>query len=103
MRHVRTSAFIALVVAVLVPWAASADAKPFIGANTSSSNRSAKGFAIGAGLLVIGVEFEYSDTTDDLASRAPSLKTGMGNLLLQSRSEEHRVGKECRSRWAPYH
>ena len=24
-------------------------------------------------------------------------------LLLLSRSEERRVGKECRSRWSPYH
>src|SRR2546430_12927013 len=23
--------------------------------------------------------------------------------ILQSRSEERRVGKECRSRWSPYH
>ena len=23
--------------------------------------------------------------------------------LLQIRSEERRVGKECRSRWSPYH
>ena len=22
---------------------------------------------------------------------------------LENRSEEHRVGKECRSRWSPYH
>ena len=26
-----------------------------------------------------------------------------GNLLAQQRSEERRVGKECRSRWSPYH
>ena len=25
------------------------------------------------------------------------------NLLLKDRSEERRVGKECRSRWSPYH
>ena len=25
------------------------------------------------------------------------------NYLLQNRSEERRVGKECRSRWSPYH
>ena len=25
------------------------------------------------------------------------------NQFLQSRSEERRVGKECRSRWSPYH
>ena len=24
-------------------------------------------------------------------------------LLIRSRSEERRVGKECRSRWSPYH
>ena len=32
---------------------------------------------------------------------------GDGRILLEprerSRSEERRVGKECRSRWAPYH
>jgi hypothetical protein len=70
--------------AVLMPRSAYADATLFIGANTSPANRSAKGFAIGAGLLVIGFEFEYSDTTDDLTARAPALKTGMGNLLLQT-------------------
>ena len=25
------------------------------------------------------------------------------SILLQLRSEERRVGKECRSRWSPYH
>ena len=24
-------------------------------------------------------------------------------ILLENRSEERRVGKECRSRWSPYH
>ena len=26
-----------------------------------------------------------------------------GNILEYNRSEERRVGKECRSRWSPYH
>ena len=26
-----------------------------------------------------------------------------GFAVLESRSEERRVGKECRSRWSPYH
>src|SRR3712207_9311876 len=26
-----------------------------------------------------------------------------GRVLIFSRSEERRVGKECRSRWSPYH
>src|SRR3712207_8180819 len=29
--------------------------------------------------------------------------TPRGRLALTSRSEERRVGKECRSRWSPYH
>src|SRR3712207_8856784 len=28
---------------------------------------------------------------------------GSGNLTEDQRSEERRVGKECRSRWSPYH
>jgi len=74
----------ALVLLALSPALAHADATLFIGANTSPVNRTAKGAAIGAGLLILGFEFEYSDTTDDVQSRAPSLKTGTGNLLVQA-------------------
>jgi hypothetical protein len=84
MRHIRAIALAALCLLLLAPARAFADATLFLGANTSPANRTAKGFALGAGLLIIGFEFEYSDTTDDLASRAPALKTGMGNLLLQT-------------------
>ncbi len=84
MRHVRAIAVTALALLMLAPASAFADATVFLGTTTSPSNRLAKGFAVGAGLLVIGFEFEYADTTDDLATGAPSLKTGMGNLLLQS-------------------
>ena len=31
------------------------------------------------------------------------LKTHGENAVYPSRSEERRVGKECRSRWSPYH
>ena len=31
------------------------------------------------------------------------LKTPKGKFNLKLRSEERRVGKECRSRWSPYH
>ena len=26
-----------------------------------------------------------------------------GRVIVKNRSEERRVGKECRSRWSPYH
>ena len=30
-------------------------------------------------------------------------QSGMGERAFDIRSEERRVGKECRSRWSPYH
>ena len=31
------------------------------------------------------------------------LLRGSGEYIAEDRSEERRVGKECRSRWSPYH
>jgi hypothetical protein len=61
-----------------------ADATVFLGTATAPSNRATRGFALGAGLLVVGFEFEYADTEEDLPESSPSLRTGMGNLLLQT-------------------
>src|SRR5947209_9527703 len=61
-----------------------ADITGFIGTTTTPSNRLVKGVAAGIGLLVIGFEFEYASTNDDPSSGSPSLKTGMGNVLLQT-------------------
>ena len=61
-----------------------ADATVFIGSTTTPAMRAAKGFAIGAGFLIVAFEFEYSDTSEDLLESAPSLRTGMGNVLLQT-------------------
>jgi len=63
---------------------ARADITAFIGANTTPANRQVRGGAFGIGLLVVGFEVEYAFTPDDLAAKAPSLKTGMGNLVLQT-------------------
>ena len=38
-------------------------------------------------------------TVDPIAERVRKV----GGTTLRSRSEERRVGKECRSRWSPYH
>jgi hypothetical protein len=76
-------ALAALVLAATVTPAA-ADITAFIGSATSPSARLARGVALGGGLLVVGFEFEYADAVEDEDSRAPSLRTGMGNVLLQS-------------------
>lgn len=63
-----------------------ADATLFIGSTTTPTSRAAKGFAVGAGLLVAGFEFEYSGTAEDEdpLDLAPSLRTGMGNVYFQT-------------------
>jgi len=33
----------------------------------------------------------------------PGFLSPVGELVASLRSEERRVGKECRSRWSPYH
>ena len=63
---------------------ARADATLFLGITSTPENRAARGFAVGFGLLVVGFEFEYANTVEDLAEASPSLATGMGNVLLQT-------------------
>jgi hypothetical protein len=70
--------------AVLFPSVARADATAFIGANVTPSNRFVHGFAGGISLVIVGFEFEYSDTREDLEAAAPSLRTGMGNVFVQT-------------------
>jgi opacity protein-like surface antigen len=61
-----------------------ADGTLFLGTVTTPANHATKGFAIGAGFLLFGVEFEYAATSEDTDHAAPSLKTGMGNFYLQT-------------------
>jgi opacity protein-like surface antigen len=63
---------------------ARADITAFLGANTTPANRQVRGAAVGFGVLVIGFEFEYAFTPDDPEAAAPSLRTGTGNLVLQT-------------------
>jgi hypothetical protein len=83
MKRVRV---LALVIAALAaaPCAAWADATAFWGFSTAPSNRSARGFAVGVSLLVVGFEFEYANTSEDPLELAPSLRTGMINGLIQT-------------------
>jgi hypothetical protein len=83
MTRIRTAA-LAFVWLALSAAPARADLTAFIGANTTPANRMVRGAALGMGLLVVGFELEYSYTPDDPAANAPSLRTGMGNLILQT-------------------
>jgi hypothetical protein len=63
---------------------AAADLTAFIGSAASPSNRPLRGVAVGAGLLFLGFEFEYADAAESVLDSAPSLRTGMGNVLVQT-------------------
>ena len=43
------------------------------------------------------------DGQNTLQGAAALYPQGAGSSQAESRSEERRVGKECRSRWSPYH
>ncbi len=75
---------VALLLLGLSAASARADITGFIGATMTPANRQVKGFAVGTGLLIVGFEFEYASTSDDPIAGAPSLNTGMGNVLLQT-------------------
>jgi hypothetical protein len=77
-------AFAALCLVCLTPRPARADATLFLGTTTSPTHRTVKGFAAGVSLLVVGFEFEYASTTEDIALAAPSLKTTSGNVFVQT-------------------
>jgi hypothetical protein len=87
----RLRALVLAAALVGIPARAFADGTIFLGTNTTPDSRTAKGVGIGFGLLLIGFEFEYSSTSEDEQVLAPSLKTGMGNILLQTPFEIFRM------------
>ena len=45
----------------------------------------------------------FTKAAHTLGSSQPNVTRAMNCLEQQIRSEERRAGKECRSRWSPYH
>lgn len=78
------AAVAAILLSLLGPTLAFADLTGFVGANMTPANRFVRGLSAGAGLLIVGLEFEYANTIDDTKALAPGLTTGMGNVLLQT-------------------
>ena len=69
---------------LVTPAPAAADLTAFLGANVTPTNRAVRGLAGGAGMLIVGFELEYSDTSEDELKEAPGLRTFMGNGLVQT-------------------
>jgi hypothetical protein len=88
MRGFRLAA--ALLFVLVFASEAHADLTAFLGYTPTPVGRPAKGLAIGAGMLIVGFEFEYSRIDEKLdvpagpASVSPSITTYMFNGLLQT-------------------
>jgi hypothetical protein len=76
----------ALAAAWAAPRPASADVTIFLGATPTPSSRMVRGFAVGVSVIVLGFEFEYANTREEPLMAAPSLRTGMANLIVQTPS-----------------
>ncbi len=83
-KHTRSLFLPLLALGLLIPSTAAADITGFLGANSTPTVRSVKGFAAGMGLLVAGFEVEYAQTNEDLVKAAPRLRTFMFNGLVQT-------------------
>ena len=82
---VRKLVILAIAVPCLAaPSTAFADITAFLGVNPQPTTRPVRGFAVGAGLMIVGFEFEYASTAEEPEDAAPGLRTGMGNVLLQT-------------------
>ncbi len=85
MAPMRKSVITLLALAILTtPSIASADITAFLGTNPTPTNRLTTGFGIGAGLIIVGFEFEYAHTREDEEELSPSLRTYMFNGLVQT-------------------
>jgi opacity protein-like surface antigen len=73
-----------LLMGLAVPARASADFTAFLGSNFTPSNRLTTGFGVGVGLVIVGFEFEYANSREDLPELSPELRTFMFNGLLQT-------------------
>ena len=66
----------------------------------------AGGFVVIAGVLTSSFYVSYEKVKGELAQISGELlnaQSQVEDLTKELRSEERRVGKECRSRWSPYH
>ena len=77
-----------------------------LGARVIGIDRDRAAIALGAG-LVEAAQGRLILTEDKFSNLEPACREldidGVDGVVFDLRSEERRVGKECRSRWSPYH
>lgn len=71
-------------VLMLAPSVASADITAFLGSLRTASPQTVRGASIGGTLLVVGIELEYANSSEDVATLTPGLTTGMLSALART-------------------
>ena len=71
--------------------------------STALKDNSSLKFAVITGCLKIAKESIFTETNNFVSDTISSTRYNEYYGFTQQRSEERRVGKECRSRWSPYH
>jgi hypothetical protein len=84
LNRLRTLTLMTLLCLLASAAPAFADLTAFVGFSPSPERHPGWGAAFGSGLLVVGFEIEYADLKQDQVEGVPGLKTGMGNLLVQT-------------------
>jgi len=69
---------------VLSPSLAEADITAFLGSLRTAAPQTVKGIAVGGTLIVVGVELEYANSSEDVASATPGLTTGMASAIVRT-------------------
>ena len=85
MKRLFVTCAVALVAIAAAPSRAAADVTFFLGLSPTPDVRSARGFAVGVNLLIVGFEFDYANVKEDTTkAAAPGLKAGMFNVLVMT-------------------
>src|SRR3712207_8333823 len=82
-------------------WSSDVCSSDLVGDKRPNNNVGSKTLDRGLRLLEVLREEPEGLTVSQLAEALRSHRAAVYRLL--ARSEERRVGKECRSRWSPYH
>lgn len=84
MRNIASILTLALVIVAVSATPARADITAFLGLTPTGGNHAVKGIGVGVGLLIVGFEFEFAQTSQDDVEQLPGLKTYSGNILVQT-------------------
>ena len=84
MKRTLLIATLALAAVLGRPAPAGADLTFFLGMSPTPETRGTRGFAAGINMLIIGFEFDYAHTSEDVAGGAPGLRTGMMNGVIMT-------------------